>query len=177
VKFVVKCFYYNRLSRVVNDKEAIPNLINPNNVVKDSILTEKPILNSNLLDQLVINASENIGTRYRAGGTIKGVFDCSGLMAATFGSLDIKLPRTAREQSNFGIKIDATFTQKGDLIFFSTNRRGNFNQVGMATDVIVDEIKFIHASIQKGVIISLTKKSYYAKDFRQINTVIELLSD
>jgi peptidoglycan DL-endopeptidase LytE len=157
---------------VLNEKDILSGEINPSNVVKDSIIADKPVLNSNLLDQLVINASENIGTRYRIGGTTKAGFDCSGLMVATFGNLDIKLPRTSREQSNFGIKIDATYAQKGDLIFFSTNRRGNINHVGMVVDVIGDEIKFIHASIHSGVIISSTKESYYAKDFRQINRVV-----
>jgi hypothetical protein len=46
------------VSPVGNDKEAIPNLLNPSNVVKDSIVAEKPILKSNLLYQLVINAQK-----------------------------------------------------------------------------------------------------------------------
>jgi cell wall-associated NlpC family hydrolase len=37
-----------------------------------------------ILDQLVSTASENIGTRYRSGGTTKEGFDCSGLMCTTF---------------------------------------------------------------------------------------------
>jgi peptidoglycan DL-endopeptidase LytE len=139
----------------------------------DSISVAKPISNSNLLDQLVINASDNIGSRYRTGGMSKSGFDCSGLMVVAFKSLDIKLPRTSRDQSNFGTKIEATNAQKGDLVFFCTNGRRGINHVGMIVDVIGDEIKFIHASVHRGVIISSTKESYYAKDFRQINRVIE----
>jgi peptidoglycan DL-endopeptidase LytE len=139
----------------------------------DSISDTKPISNNSLLDQLVINASDNIGSRYRTGGMSKSGFDCSGLMVVAFKSLDIKLPRTSRDQSNFGTKIEAANAQKGDLIFFCTNGRRGINHVGMIVDVIGDEIKFIHASVHRGVIISSTKESYYAKDFRQINRVIE----
>jgi hypothetical protein len=39
-------------------------------------------------------------------------------------------------------------------------------------EIIDDEIKFIHSSVQSGVIISSTKEPYYAKRFIQINRVI-----
>jgi hypothetical protein len=35
----------------------------------------------------------------------------------------------------------------------------------MVTEVADDEIKFIHSSTQKGVIISSTKEPYYKKNF------------
>jgi cell wall-associated NlpC family hydrolase len=41
------------------------------------------LLGSDFLDQLVSTASENIGTRYRTGGTTKEGFDC--LMCTTLG--------------------------------------------------------------------------------------------
>jgi cell wall-associated NlpC family hydrolase len=61
---------------------------------------------TDFLDQLVSSASENIGTRYRMGGTTKDGFDCSGLMCTTFSNFDIQLPRTSIEQSQYGVKID-----------------------------------------------------------------------
>ncbi|WP_250645106.1 hypothetical protein [Flavobacterium columnare] len=42
----------------------------------------------------------------------------------------------------------------------------------MITEVIEDEIKFIHSSTSQGVIISSTKEPYYAKRFVQINRVL-----
>jgi cell wall-associated NlpC family hydrolase len=71
-----------------------------------------------------------------------------------------------------GVKIERDQAQKGDLIFFTTNGRGNVNHVGMITEIIDDEIKFIHSSVQSGVIISSTKEPYYAKRFIQINRVL-----
>jgi cell wall-associated NlpC family hydrolase len=127
---------------------------------------------TDFLDQLVLTASENIGTRYRTGGTTKEGFDCSGLMCTTFGSFDIQLPRTSIEQSRFGVKVSNEEAQKGDLIFFKTNGRRQINHVGMVVEVNDGDIKFIHASVGGGVIISSLKERYYSKKLSQINRVL-----
>ncbi|RTY95427.1 peptidoglycan endopeptidase [Flavobacterium sp. GSN2] len=133
----------------------------------------KPVFNHDFLDQLIEHASENIGTRYRMGGTTKSGFDCSGLMCTTFEAFDIKLPRTSIAQSSFGTKINTEEAKKGDLIFFKTNGRRQINHVGMVVEVCEGEIKFIHASVSSGVIISSTKEKYYEKNFTQINRVLQ----
>ncbi|RTY83325.1 peptidoglycan endopeptidase [Flavobacterium sp. ZB4P23] len=133
----------------------------------------KPVFNHDFLDQLIEHASENIGTRYRMGGTTKSGFDCSGLMCTTFEAFDIKLPRTSIAQSGFGTKINTEEAKKGDLIFFKTNGRRQINHVGMVVEVCEGEIKFIHASVSSGVIISSTKEKYYEKNFTQINRVLQ----
>jgi len=132
----------------------------------------KPFQGVDFLDQLVSAASENIGTRYRIGGTTKEGFDCSGLMCTTFGSFDIQLPRTSIEQSRYGVKINNEEAQKGDLIFFKTNGRRQINHVGMVVEVTDGDIKFIHASVGGGVIISSIKERYYSKKVSQINRVL-----
>ncbi|WP_338375396.1 LysM peptidoglycan-binding domain-containing protein [uncultured Flavobacterium sp.] len=126
-------------------------------------------------DQLIAIASEHLGTRYRSGGTKSGGFDCSGLMCYTFSQLDFKLPRTSNEQSRTGKKIKKNQAQKGDLIFFSTNGRGTVNHVGMITEVVDDEIFFIHSSVSRGVIVSSNKEAYYAKRFVRINRVLDII--
>ncbi|MFK7003109.1 MULTISPECIES: peptidoglycan endopeptidase [Flavobacterium] len=121
---------------------------------------------------LITKASENIGARYRSGSTGNGGFDCSGLMFATFKNIEMTLPRSSREMAQrAGVRIDRSQAQKGDLIFFATRGRG-VGHVGMITEVIEDEIKFIHSSTSQGVIISSTKEPYYAKRFVQINRVL-----
>ena len=132
-----------------------------------------PNFSHDFLDQLIERASENIGSRYLTGGTTKSGFDCSGLMCTTFGAYDIKLPRTSREQSSIGTKINTQEAKKGDLIFFKTNGRSQINHVGMVVEVCEDEIKFIHSSVSNGVIISSTKEKYYQKNFSQINRVLQ----
>lgn len=128
--------------------------------------------NSTRAEFLIAKASQHIGTRYRIGGTSPSGFDCSGLMLAIFREIEMTLPRTSAEQSHHGISIDRSQAQKGDLIFFATGRKGRINHVGMVTEVNGDEIKFIHASIQAGVIISSTKEEYYARRFVKVNRVL-----
>jgi peptidoglycan DL-endopeptidase LytE len=142
-------------------------------VKKDSSTVIRVSNHSELVDQLVVNATENIGTRYRSGGITKAGFDCSGLMYCTFGNFDIKLPRSSIEQSRIGTKVSSEEAQKGDLIFFKTNGRHQINHVGMVVEVVDGEIKFVHSSTHGGVIISSTKEPYYERTFSQVNRVLE----
>jgi cell wall-associated NlpC family hydrolase len=124
------------------------------------------------VDQLISRASENIGTRYRSGGTSSEGFDCSGLMCYTFSNTDIKLPRSSAEMAAYGSRIEAQDAQKGDLIFFSTRGSKRINHVGMVVEVLDGEIKFIHSATHGGVIISSTKESYYERNLVQVNRVL-----
>nr|WP_317047939.1 NlpC/P60 family protein [Flavobacterium crocinum] len=143
-------------------------------IKKDSTSVRIPTgAHSDLIDQLIASATENIGTRYRSGGTTKAGFDCSGLMFCTFGNFDIKLPRSSIEQSRIGTKVASDEAQKGDLIFFKTNGRRHINHVGMVVENIDGEIKFVHSSTHGGVMISSTKEPYYTRSFSQVNRVLE----
>ena len=123
---------------------------------------------------LIAKASQHIGTRYRGGGTTSAGFDCSGLMFSTFKNIDMTLPRSSSSMAaGAGYRIERSQAQKGDLIFFTTNGRGSINHVGMITEINGDEIKFIHSSVQAGVIISSTEEPYYKTRFVQINRVLE----
>ncbi len=123
-------------------------------------------------DFLINKASENLGARYRSGGTSPAGFDCSGLMFSTFKNIDMTLPRSSHEMATIGYKIGKKQAQKGDLIFFSTFGRGRISHVGMITEIVDDEIKFIHSSTGSGVIVSSTKEPYYQRTFVQINRVL-----
>lgn len=129
--------------------------------------------NKYIVNHLIETASENIGVKYKAGGTTKNGFDCSGLVYTTFESKNIQLPRSSFEQSKIGIVIPVKDAQKGDLIFFKTNKSKQINHVGLITEINSNEIKFIHSSTSKGVIISSTKEPYYQNSFAQINRIVE----
>lgn len=142
-------------------------------IIKDTASIAKSYNPTDLAERLIQTASENIGSRYHTGGTSKDGFDCSGLMCNTFSTFDIKLPRSSHEQAGYGTKINANEARKGDLIFFKTNGRSQINHVGMVVEVLDGgEIKFIHASVQSGVIISSTKEPYYERNFVQVNRVL-----
>lgn len=130
---------------------------------------------NNLINEIVDSALTNIGVKYKTAGTTKSGYDCSGLVYASFGQFDIKLPRTSIEQSKTGTDLGKNNDEarKGDLIFFKTNSRFQINHVGIVIEATEEEIVFIHTSTSKGVIISSTKQPYYKKTFSQINRILE----
>ncbi|WP_343696528.1 C40 family peptidase [Flavobacterium sp.] len=129
--------------------------------------------NRSLVKNLIETATDNIGVKYKAGGTTKNGFDCSGLVYNTFESENIKLPRSSYEQAKVGKVIPLNDAKKGDLIFFKTNKSKQINHVGLIVEVNLDEIKFVHSSTSKGVIISSTKEAYYKNSFEQVNRILE----
>ena len=126
---------------------------------------------------LIDTASEKLGTKYRSGGTTFSGFDCSGLIFNTFKEIDFTLPRSSNQQAKIGTKVQKSQAQKGDLIFFATNGSRSINHVGMITEIIGDEIKFIHSSVHLGVIVSSIKEAYYSKRFKQINRVLGIKTE
>lgn len=125
--------------------------------------------------QMINNAMDFLGVRYRGGGTSTDGMDCSGMVTAVYNLFDISIPRSSRDMATVGEKVDTDDVKKGDLIFFKTNGRRVINHVGMVVDIIGDEIKFIHSSTSQGVIISSTKESYYKKTFAQVNRILSNL--
>jgi cell wall-associated NlpC family hydrolase len=140
---------------------------------KSTSKSESKKENRSLVKNLIDTATDNIGVKYKAGGTTKSGFDCSGLVYTTFESENIKLPRSSFEQAKIGKVIPLNDAKKGDLIFFKTNKSRQINHVGLITEVNSDEIKFVHSSTSKGVIISSTKEPYYKNSFEQVNRVLE----
>ncbi|MEC5164993.1 lipoprotein Spr [Flavobacterium sp. PL11] len=127
-----------------------------------------------LAEKLVDLASNNIGVKYKYGGTTRAGFDCSGLVYTVFNSENIVLPRNSFEQSKIGVVLNHKRDQVkiGDLLFFKTDNSKKINHVGIVTEVNGDEIEFIHSSTSKGVIISSTKQAYYRNSLVQINRIL-----
>jgi cell wall-associated NlpC family hydrolase len=139
---------------------------------KDNPTKSEKRKTSRLIEQLIDTATENIGVKYKNAGITKAGFDCSGLICNIFSSYNITLPHSSYQQSKLGLVQDREDANKGDLIFFKTNNKSQINHVGMVIEVNDDEIKFIHASTSKGVIISSTKESYYQRTFVQLNRIL-----
>ncbi|WP_052123379.1 C40 family peptidase [Flavobacterium beibuense] len=123
--------------------------------------------------QIVNNAMDFEGVRYRTGGTTKDGMDCSGLVFTTFKIFDISLPRSSYEQAKVGEEIKITEVKPGDLLFFKTNRRKKtINHVGLVTSVENGEILFIHSTLSLGVTVSSMSEEYYTKSFAQANRIL-----
>jgi len=111
------------------------------------------------------NAKKLLGLKYVWGATGPNKFDCSGFTQKVYKIAGIKIPRNSRAQAKVGQYIKYENLQKGDMVFFDTNRRktGVVNHVG----IYLEDGKFIHASSgsKKVVITNFDKKRYYKSRF------------
>ncbi len=144
-------------------------------LIVTSCKTSSPTTSSNnkLAEKIINDATSKIGSPYRFGGTTNAGYDCSGLVFTSFKKYDLSLPRTSKEMAKEGKIINKSNAQKGDLIFFKTGGSSQINHVGLIVDVNRDDIKFVHSSTKKGVIISSITEDYYRKSFVQINRILE----
>lgn len=112
------------------------------------------------------------GTKYKFGGTSKAGIDCSGLVCSAFEQQDIQLPRISRDMANQGFQITLKDVEPGDLIFFKTDNRRTINHVGLVVESDDGDIRFIHSTTQRGVIISSLDETYWKRSFVQARRVI-----
>jgi peptidoglycan DL-endopeptidase LytE len=103
-----------------------------------------------------------LGAPYRLGGaTVKGI-DCSAFVRKMYNFFDITLPRTAREQSAVGVRVDRNELIEGDLVFFRT--RKPIGHVG----IYIGNNEFVHASYRgKSVRIDNLDQPYFQKRFQR----------
>lgn len=128
---------------------------------------------SDYIKQQILNvASESLGSPYRGGGSTPAGFDCSGFVKYTMDQFDIALPRNSAEMAKTGKRILKKDAKPGDLIFFNTNG-SNISHVGIVTENMDGEIKFIHSSTTRGVVYSSTSDGYYARTFVCVNRILE----
>jgi cell wall-associated NlpC family hydrolase len=132
---------------------------------------EKPVLSK--ADVIINTALTYSGVRYKFGGTTRKGMDCSGLLYVAFAEHDIKLPRTSYHMAEEGKRIRIEHVTKGDLLFFRTLRRGKrINHVGLVVAVEGDDIKFIHASSSRGVIVSSLREGYWNYAFIKATRIL-----
>lgn len=113
------------------------------------------------------------GTRYKFGGTDKRGMDCSGLVYTCFQKESVALPRVSRDMANQGTPIRIQDAEEGDLLFFQTNKnRRVINHVGLVVEVRGRQIKFIHATTSRGVIVSTMDEAYWKNAFIEARRLI-----
>ncbi|NND14758.1 MAG: C40 family peptidase [Eudoraea sp.] len=117
-------------------------------------------------EEIIETALEYSGVRYKYGGTTKRGMDCSGLLYVSFSAHDVAIPRVSHQIFDQADPIKMKEVTKGDLLFFKTSRRGKrINHVGLVVDIHEDEIKFIHSTTSRGVIVSSLKEGYWNSAF------------
>ena len=112
------------------------------------------------------------GGKYVWGGTTPEGFDCSGYVQYLYKKHDINLPRTAWAQSKKGQSVEIDNLQKGDLLFFLTDKKRGIPVTHVG--IYLGDGNFIHAaSKKKGIIISPLTHGSYAKNFVSAKRVTE----
>jgi cell wall-associated NlpC family hydrolase len=99
-------------------------------------------------------AMQYLGVPYVWGGMSPGGFDCSGLISYVYAQVGVSLPHHAASQFNYGVAVDRSQLQAGDLVFF--------DGLGHA-GIYIGGDQFIHAPHTGDVVkISSLNDSWYA---------------
>lgn len=117
-------------------------------------------------------------TPYRYGGTTSRGFDCSGFTSHVYREFGYNLDRSSRDQAKQFPAVSKRDLKTGDLVFFEgRSHNGNVGHVGIVTENKGNgEFKFIHASVNKGVIVSSSNEAYYASRYLKAGRVIDKTS-
>ena len=125
------------------------------------------------VDRIVANALKYKGVRYKFGGTTKKGMDCSGVIYVAYGSQNVQLPRVSRDMAKRGKKVTLSKVKKGDLLFFRTNKtRRRINHVGLVVSNKKGQIRFVHATSSRGVIVSSLSERYWKKAFVKATKIL-----
>lgn len=145
-------------SKVVIKNKVAPRIINTKNVSREDL----------------VNFAESlIGVKYKYGSMTKeNGFDCSGFINYVFNHFKISVPRITVDFTNAGKEIPAKYSKPGDLILFtgSDAQSGIVGHMGIITENNNGDLKFIHASTSRGVMIS-GMNSYFLPRFVKVNRV------
>ncbi len=114
-----------------------------------------------------------LGTRYRFGGTSRSGLDCSAFVQKVFREMDVKLPRTAREQFEEGEIVSPGDLKKGDLVFFRT-----YASFPSHVGIYLGNNRMIHASSRdRRVVISSVNTPYYRSRYIGAKRIAKITPD
>lgn len=126
-----------------------------------TVVSSNPTINS-----VIESAMGYLGTRYKYGGTSPKGMDCSGLVFTSFQNNNITVGRSSYEMSEQGSAVKLKNVEVGDLLFFITGRGKRINHVGLVIAVSNSDVKFIHSTTSRGVIISSINEGYWSSTFK-----------
>lgn len=121
---------------------------------------------TSFIDEVIDNAMDYKGVKYRYGGTTRKGMDCSGLICTAFKEAGKTVPRTSRSMYATAQEMDLDEVRKGDFLFFATGRnKRQVNHVALITRVTPGEIEFIHSTTSRGVMTSTLNEVYWLNAF------------
>ncbi|MGN6533752.1 MAG: NlpC/P60 family protein [Ginsengibacter sp.] len=145
-------------------------------IIKNKV-PERTINTKNVSATDVVDFAETlIGIKYKYGSLNKEKgFDCSGFINYVFNHFNISVPRVSKDFTNAGTEIPIKNSKPGDLILFtgSDAKSGVVGHLGIITENKNGDLKFIHASESRGVIIS-GMNSYFIPRFVKVNRVFNV---
>lgn len=119
-------------------------------------------------DKLVAEARRWIGTPYKYGGETRKGTDCSGMIMVIYRDVaGIKIPRNSGKQQEYCALIPKRDLAPGDLVFFTSSKRGHVSHVGM----YAGRGRFIHASSSRGVMMNSLDEDYYIRHYHSAGRV------
>ena len=133
---------------------------------EDSRSPESGVVINEDLQEVIKEAKTYLGVPYQYGGINRSGIDCSGLTTNAYQTIGIQLPRSSRDQSEFGTKVKKEQLKPGDLLFFTAKNNGKIDHVGMVTKIMGDEVTFIHATTSKGVRYDRLDTGYWVDKFQ-----------
>ena len=135
-------------------------------IIEETIEVKKPgkKKEKTLREKIVEEALTWEGTPYAYGRSDKGkATDCSGMVIVVYEEVaGMKLPRNSAKQAEFCEEVREKDVLPGDLVFFAT---GSDKKAVSHVGIMIDKIRFVHASGSKGVIISEMTTPYYNRCF------------
>ncbi len=161
-------------SRKINKPEAGSSSAIHSDVVIKKKVPERVIDTKNVSPSDLVNFAETlIGIKYKYGGeSIQNGFDCSGFVNYVFNHFNISVPRVSYDFTNAGEEVPIGKSKPGDIILFtgSNPKSGVVGHIGIITENENGDVKFIHASESRGIIIS-GMNSYFIPRFVKVNRV------
>ncbi|MEO1450238.1 MAG: NlpC/P60 family protein [Bacteroidota bacterium] len=131
----------------------------------------KPKTAEEKINKAITTALSYVGTKHKMGGLSRRGIDCSGLMVKSFEAAGYSLPRVSRDQAHVGLKVKMKDLKKGDLVFFKQGSK--VDHVGLVVAVSKDQVRFVHTSSSKGVMVSKLEERYWNKHYHSARRIWE----
>ena len=173
--FIIAAFIFTgcSASRKIKKSSAETGSVESRSGMKNN-LPGKEVDTKNVSAGDVVSFAETlIGIRYKYGAESESDgFDCSGFVNYVFNHFNISVPRVTTNFTTAGEEIPIKSSRPGDIILFtgSNANSGVVGHIGIITENDNGDVKFIHASTSRGVMIS-GMNSYFAPRFIKVNRI------